>query len=172
MTQADNFDEVWMWVSTYPCCLMVSGASLHLCECPMKVFSADWANRAEPASQRPKIERARFFHWLHITSCSFRVCWGNPMIFWWIVVLKSTQLWSFINFFCYYCIFLIFSSFKWEPWFSNNAWGNANWANFSWHNDFLAKYWFLGVVTFRLEAVWAAIFKIIGKIGLWLTTVK
>ena len=172
MTQADNFDEVWMWVSTYPCCLMVLGASLHLCEYPMKVFSADWADRAEPASQRPKIERARFFHWLHITSCSFRVCWGNPMIFWWIVVLKSTQLWSFINFFCYYCIFLIFSSFKWEPWFSNNSWGNANWANFSWHNDFLAKYWFLGVVTFRLEAVWAAIFKIIGKIGLWLTTVK
>ena len=172
MTEADKFDEVWMWVSTYPCCLMVSGASLHLCECHMKVFLADWANRAEPASQRPKIERARFFHWLHITSCSFRVCWGNPMIFWWIVVLKSTQLWSFINFFCYYCIFLIFSSSKWEPWFSNNSWGNANWANFSWHNDFLAKYWFLGVVTFRLEAVWAAIFKIMGKIGLWLTTVK
>ena len=62
MTQADNFDEVGMWVSTYLCCLMVSGASLHLCEYPMKVFLADWADRAEPASQRPKIERARFFH--------------------------------------------------------------------------------------------------------------
>ena len=132
-----------------------------------------WLGRMGWAS-KPKAQNweSKVFHWLHITSCSFRVCWGNPMIFWWIVVLKSTQLWSFINFFLLLCIFLIFSSFKWEPWFSNNAWGNANWANFSWHNDFLAKYWFLGVVTFRLEAVWAAIFKIIGKIGLWLTTVK
>ena len=48
MKDLDNFDEVGMWVSTYPCSLMVSGASLHLCECPMKVILADWANRAEP----------------------------------------------------------------------------------------------------------------------------
>jgi len=42
----DNFDEVGIWVSTCPCGLMVSGASLHLCECPMKVISTDWDNRA------------------------------------------------------------------------------------------------------------------------------
>ena len=99
MKDLDSFDEVGMWVSTYPCSLMVSGASLYLYECPMKVILAGWANGAGPASWRLKIERARFFQWFHITSCSFHVFCGNPMIFWSIVELKSTQLWSFIIFF-------------------------------------------------------------------------
>ena len=91
------------------CSLMVSVGSFLLYDCLMKVILAGWANWAGPDGRRPNIERARFFHWLQITSCCFCVCWGNPTIFKSIVVLKSTQL-GLLWFFCYYCIFSIFIS--------------------------------------------------------------
>ena len=126
---------------------MVLGGPLYLHDCTLKVSLATLANGA----------RTRFFHWLHTISFSVWVCWLNQTIYWSFFMISGSKLG--IVFFTIIVLFY-FKLCLAKTIIHKYLVGKCKFGHFflvCW--SLRKKSWFLGLVIFRLVAVWDAIFR-------------